>query len=68
MNKHFYFQHGIMSFNDPRIQAMIDKEGSKGYGTYWYIMEKLSLLPDARACFLYLKPFACRKFTYTYMM
>lgn len=68
MNKHFYLQHEIMSINDPRIQAMIEQEGSKAYGTYWYIMEKLSLLPDCRADLQYLKPFACRKFTFTYMM
>lgn len=68
MNKRFYLQHGIMAIHDPRMQAMVEQEGSKGYGTYWYIMEKLNLLPDCRAGLTYLKPFACRRFTFTYMM
>ena len=45
MNKHFYLKHEIMAFNDPRIQNMLRQEGGKAYGAYWYIMEKLSLLP-----------------------
>ena len=57
-----------MSFNDPRIQNMISREGGKAYGTYWYILEKLSFLPDMEADMKYLKPFATRNFTYPYMM
>ena len=68
MNKHFYLKHEIMSFNDPRIQNMISCEGGKAYGTYWYILEKLSFLPDMEADMKYLKPFATRNFTYPYMM
>ena len=68
MNKHFYLKHEIMSFNDPRIQNMISREGGKAYGTYWYILEKLSFLPDMEAELKYLKPFATRNFTYPYMM
>ena len=68
MNKHFYLKHEIMAFNDPRIQNMLRQEGGKAYGAYWYIMEKLSLLPDMEAELKYLKPFATRNFTYLYMM
>ena len=68
MNKHFYLKHEIMAFNDPRIQNMLRQEGGKAYGAYWYIMEKLSLLPDMEAELKYLKPFATRNFTYPYMM
>ena len=68
MNKHFYLKHEIMSFNDSRIQNMISREGGKAYGTYWYILEKLSFLPDMEADMKYLKPFATRNFTYPYMM
>ena len=68
MNKHFYLKHEIMAFNDPRIQNMLRQEGGKAYGAYWYIMEKLSLLPDMEADLKYLKPFATRNFTYPYMM
>ena len=68
MNKHFYLKHEIMSFNDPRIQNMISREGGKAYGIYWYILEKLSFLPDMEADMKYLKPFATRNFTYPYMM
>ena len=66
MNKHFYLKHEIMSFNDSRIQNMISREGGKAYGTYWYILEKLSFLPDMEADMKYLKPFATRNFTYPY--
>lgn len=68
MNKHFYLKHEIMAFNDPRIQNMLRQEGGKAYGAYWYIMEKLSLLPDMEAELKYLKPFATRNFTYPYIM
>ena len=68
MNKHFYLKHEIMAFNDPRVQNMLRQEGGKAYGAYWYIMEKLSLLPDMEADLKYLKPFATRNFTYPYMM
>ena len=68
MNKHFYLKHEIMAFNDPRVQNMLRQEGGKAYGAYWYIMEKLSLLPDMEAELKYLKPFATRNFTYLYMM
>ena len=68
MNKHFYLKHEIMASNDPRIQNMLRQEGGKAYGAYWYIMEKLSLLPDMEAELKYLKPFATRNFTYPYMM
>ena len=54
MNKHFYLKHEIMAFNDPRIQNMLRQEGGKAYGAYWYIMEKLSLLPDMEADLKYL--------------
>ena len=54
MNKHFYLKHEIMAFNDPRIQNMLRQEGGKAYGAYWYIMEKLSLLPDMEAELKYL--------------
>ena len=68
MNKHFYLKHEIMAFNVPRVQNMLRQEGGKAYGAYWYIMEKLSLLPDMEAELKYLKPFATRNFTYPYMM
>ena len=68
MNKHFYLKHEIMAVNDPRVQNMLRQEGGKAYGAYWYIMEKLSLLPDMEADLKYLKPFATRNFTYPYMM
>ena len=52
MNKHFYLKHEIMAFNDPRVQNMLRQEGGKAYGAYWYIMEKLSLLPDMEGDFM----------------
>ena len=41
--------------HDPRMQNLFDEEGPRGIGTYWIIIEKLSLLPDAKAQLKYLR-------------
>ena len=57
MKRNFYLQHPLMAMYDPRMQTLLDKEGPKGIGAYWIIIEKLSLLPDSRAKLEYLRPY-----------
>jgi hypothetical protein len=37
----FYFQHDYNCSSDPKIQALLYKYGSSGYGIYWRIVEML---------------------------
>lgn len=67
MKKNFYLQHPLMAMNDPRMQHLIDMEGLKGIGAYWIIIEKLSLLPEPRADFEYLRPFFHKKTPFNYL-
>lgn len=46
-----------MAAQDPRMQRLLREEKLKGFGAYWFIVEKLMLMPDARAQVPYLKPF-----------
>lgn len=46
-----------MAMHDPRMKQLLEIEGMKGFGAYWVILEKLELLPDARAQLEYLRPF-----------
>ena len=55
MKRNFYLQHQLMAMHDPRMQNLFDEEGPRGIGTYWIIIEKLSLLPDAKAQLKYLR-------------
>ena len=49
MKRNFYLQHPLMAMHDPRMQDLFDKEGPRGTGAYWIIIEKLSILPAPRA-------------------
>ena len=44
-----------------------DEEGPRGIGTYWIIIEKLSLLPDAKAQLKYLRSSTSKKLSITYI-
>lgn len=46
-----------MAMHDPRMQNLLAKETLKGTGAYWFIIEKLELLPESRAQVEYLRPF-----------
>ena len=50
----FYFSHDYSTTNDPKIQALLGKFGSKGYGIYWRVVEILHEEQDHK---LYLKPY-----------
>jgi hypothetical protein len=36
-----WFKHDLNARNDLKTEAMIDDYGAQGYGTYWWIVEKL---------------------------
>lgn len=69
MKRNFYLQHPLMAMHDPRMQLLFEQEGPRGTGTYWLIIEKLSMLPDLKAKPEYLRP-CCkgRKLTMPYLM
>lgn len=67
MKRNFYLQHQLMAMHDPRMQNLFDKEGPRGIGTYWIIIEKLSLLPDAKAQLKYLRSSTSKKLSITYI-
>ena len=56
-----------MAMHDPRMQKLFDEEGPRGTGTYWIIIEKLSMLPDARAQLKYLRSSTSKKLPITYI-
>lgn len=49
MKNYFYLQHSIMAVQDPRMKQLIKNEKLRGIGAYWFIMEKLAMLPNQRA-------------------
>ena len=59
MKRNFYLKHPLMAMHDPRIQNLVSVETFKGVGAYWFIMEKLALLPEPCTTLEYLRPF-CR--------
>ena len=67
MKRNFYLQHQLMAMHDPRMQNLFDEEGPRGIGTYWIIIEKLSLLPDAKAQLKYLRSSTSKKLSITYI-
>lgn len=67
MKRNFYLQHQLMAMHDPRMQNLFDKEGPRGIGTYWIIIEKLSLLPDTKAQLKYLRSSTSKKLSITYI-
>lgn len=67
MKRNFYLQHPLMAMSDPRMENLLDKEGPRGIGAYWIIIEKLSLLPDARAKLKYLHPYKSKKLSIVYL-
>ena len=67
MKRNFYLQHQLMAMHDPRMQKLFDEEGPRGIGTYWIIIEKLSMLPDTRAQLKYLRSSTSKKLSITYI-
>lgn len=57
MKRNFYLQHPLIAMNDPRMNNLVEQEGLRGLGAYWFIIEKLAMLPESRANLKYMKPF-----------
>ena len=69
MKRNFYLQHPLMAMCDPRMQQLTEKEGSRGLGAYWVIIEKLGMLPEPRARQEYLRPHCDgKKVTLAYLL
>jgi len=69
MKKNFYLQHPLMAMYDPRMQQLTEKEGLRGLGAYWVIIEKLGMLPEPRARQEYLRPHCDgKKITLAYLL
>lgn len=68
MKLNLYLQQSLMTLYDPRMENMIDIEGLKGLGAYWFIMEKLAMYPYSRTQIKRLKPFCKAKVVpYSYL-
>lgn len=68
MKTFFYLQHPLMAMCDPRMKNLIKKEKLKGLGAYWFIMEKIGLLPESYFELEYLRPFCkCAKISFAYI-
>jgi len=67
MNTYHWFKHEQFASFDERMSAMIDKEGSKGYGTYWYIIERLFMQEYPELGFDYLNAIQKKGFSAAYM-
>lgn len=69
MRRKFYLQHSLTAMYDPRIKKLMEEEKLRGLGAYWFIVEKLELLPEPRAQFKDLCPFCdCKKVPFAYLM
>ncbi|WP_167332507.1 DUF4373 domain-containing protein [Bacteroides timonensis] len=57
MKRDFYLQHPLMAMCDPRMQYLLEKEKLKGTGAYWFVIEKLAMLPDSCGDMAFLRPY-----------
>lgn len=62
-----WFKHSNCASFDERMTRLIAKEQSKGYGTYWYIIEMMCLQPHSRVSFEYLRNIKRPGFSLQYM-
>ena len=57
MKRNFYLQHPLMAMHDPRMQYLLKMEKLKGTGAYWFVIEKLAMLPDSCVDMEFLRPY-----------
>ena len=43
MKQNFYFKHDAPSATNPKLAKLLQKEGARGYGVYWLLIELLRL-------------------------
>lgn len=46
MKKNFYLKHDAPSFTNPKLSILLQIEGARGYGIYWYLLEMLRMQSD----------------------
>ena len=46
MKQNFYFKHDAPSATNPKLAKLLQKEGARGYGVYWLLIELLRLQTD----------------------
>ena len=63
-----WFKHEYCASFDEHMTKLINMEGSKGYGTYWYIIEMLCPQSEAKIDFSYLNNIKRKGFSLPYMM
>ena len=67
MKNNFYLQHPLMAVKDPRMKNLIKNEKLRGIGAYWFIMEKLGMLPGQRAELEDIRPFCNQDIPFSYL-
>lgn len=55
-----YFKHDVTASGNQKLMLLMEKEGIRGYGLYWLLLEVLSRQPDLRASMNLLSPLAYR--------
>lgn len=55
-----YFKHDVTASGNQKLMLLMEKEGVRGYGLYWLLLEVLSRQPDLRASMNLLSPLAYR--------
>lgn len=48
MEQNFYFKHDAPSSTNPKLAKLLQKEGARGYGVYWLLVELLRIQTDFR--------------------
>ena len=68
MKRNFYLQHPLMAMHDPRMQYLLKMEKLKGTGAYWYVIEKLAMLPGSCVDMEFLRPYCkMHKISFAYV-
>lgn len=60
MKNGHYFKHDVTASGNQKLMLLMEKEGAKGYGFYWLLIEMLSRQPNLRAPMDLLSPLAYR--------
>ena len=61
-------QHPLMAMHDPRMQYLLKMEKLKGTGAYWFVIEKLAMLPGSCVDMEFLRPYCkMHKISFAYV-
>ncbi len=67
MKNMHWFKHDRCASLSTQMARLLEEEGSKGYGTYWYIIEMLCMQTDHKADFTLLYSIRRKGFSIPYM-